>query len=334
MLIMKSAAMQRLFVLPILISAATAVPNLAQTTASSTAAVPPCASPDNYVLGSGDQITLVVVDLEPDFSDKTFTIDGSGYLSLPYAGRVHAAGLTTVALENNLRVSFATALRDPQIVVTVTGFRNQPVSVLGAVNNPGIRQVESGKSLFQILSLSGGLRPDAGYLVHITRLAACGSIPLPGAQTDSAAGVSTATVRVKDIMNSTRLSDNIPIFPGDTISVPKADVVYAIGSVVKSGGFMLNEHESLSALEVLSLAEGLQKTADARKAKILRLNGDSPTRMEIPVDLKMILAGKVKDIQLQASDILFVPNNNAKSAGYRTLDTISGMAGAALIYTH
>ena len=136
-------------------------------------------------------------------------------------------------------------------------------------------------------------------------------------------------------MNATHPGENnIPIYPGDTISVPKAEIVYAVGLVVKSGGFLLNEHETLSALQVLSLAEGLQKTADPKKAKILRAVNGSESRAEIPVDLKLLMGGKTPDVPLVAGDILFVPNNNFKSAGYRTLDTIMGAAGAALIYTH
>jgi len=328
--------MRALLLLTFLIAVRVPVAATAQTAAGShiPAATPPCASPASYLLGPNDQVSLIVVDLETDFAGKSFAIDGSGYLSLPYAGQIRAAGLTTGALENAVRDSLTKVLKRPQVVVTVTASRSQPVSILGAVNNPGIRQIENGKTLFEVLSLAGGLRPDAGYVVHITRTAACGPIPLPGVQIDATAGVSTASVRLKDIMNASNLSENIPIFPGDTISVPKADVVYAVGSVVKSGGFLLNEHESLSALQVLSLAEGLQKTAAAKKAKILRLTEGSPTRTEIPVDLKVLMAGKGSDVPLQAGDILFVPNSGARSAGYRTLDAIVSLAGAALWYGH
>ena len=293
-----------------------------------------CASPTDYILGPGDQISVLVVDLEPDFADKTFAINGYGDLTLPHVGRLHTAGLSTSELALEVRRSLTRILKDPQVVVGITTLRSQPVSILGAVNTPGMRQIETGKTLFEVLFLAGGLRPDAGYLIHITRDAKCGPIPLPGAQLAPTAHVGTASVKVKDIMNATNPAVNIPIFPGDTISVPKADVVYAVGSIAKPGGFMLNEHESLSALQVLSLAEGLQKTAAANKAKIIRTVDGSPTRTEIPVDLKQLMAGKGADVQLQAGDILFVPNNNVKSAGYRTLDTISGMAGGALIYTH
>jgi polysaccharide export outer membrane protein len=286
----------------------------------------------DYTLGAGDQISMFVTDLE-DFTDKTFRVDLSGDLTLPYIGRIHAAGLTAPGLENQAKLRLVRFLKDPQVVVTVTAYGSQPVSILGAVNNPGIRQIEGAKNLFEVLSLAGGLRPDAGYLIRITRNEKWGPLPLPGAQSDPVNHVSSASVHVKDIMNATNTSDNIRIFPGDTISVPRAEIVYAIGSIVKPGGFPLDSHETLSALQVLSLAQGLQKTAASSRAKILREVDGSVNRSEIPVNLKLLMAGKGNDIPLRAGDILFVPNNNAKSAGYRTLDAITGAAGAALIYT-
>jgi polysaccharide biosynthesis/export protein len=286
----------------------------------------------DYVLGAGDQISMIVTDLD-DFTDKSFRVDMSGDVTLPYAGRIHAAGLTAPGLESEARIRLAGVLKDPKVVVSITAYGSQPVSILGSVNTPGIRQIEGGKSLFEVLSLAGGLRPDAGYLIRVTRDAKWGPIPVPGVESDTENHTFTASVRVKDLLNARNSAANIRVFPGDTISIPRAEIVYAIGSIVKPGGFPLDEHETLSALQVISLAQGLQKTAASNKAKILREIDGSSNRSEIPVNLKLLMAGKGNDIQLQAGDILFIPNDNAKSAGYRTLDAITGAAGAALIYT-
>jgi polysaccharide biosynthesis/export protein len=155
---------------------------------------------------------------------------------------------------------------------------------------------------------------------------------LPDAQADPNGQSSTASVRVKTIIDASNAADNIMILPGDTISVPRADLVYAVGDVVKPGGFLLNEHESLSALQVVSLAEGLHKTAAADKARILRAVPGSPARTEIAVNLKQLMSGKGTDVQLQANDILFIPNSAAKSAGFRTLDAIVNAATGMAVY--
>jgi len=294
--------------------------------------VPPPSTSSDYLLGPGDQFSITVPDLDTEYALKTFRIDTSGDVTVPLAGRVHAAGLSTNGLEDELTRRLSRVLKNPDVSVTLATFGSKSVSILGAVNTPGLRQIETGKSLFDVLALAGGLRPDAGYVIHITRELQFGKLPLPNARIDAAGNHSIASVRVKSIMNGSDSGENIPIMPGDTISVPKADVVYAEGDVNKPGGFPLDEHETLSAMQVVSLAGGMTKTAAKDRAKIVRTVEGSPTKVEIPVDLKALMAGKGEDVDLRAGDILFVPNSDAKSAGFRTLDAIVSAASYLVIY--
>ncbi|MEI9812397.1 MAG: SLBB domain-containing protein [Acidobacteriota bacterium] len=55
--------------------------------------------------------------------------------------------------------------------------RSQPISVLGSVQTPGVHQLQGQKTLFEILSVAGGLRPDAGNTIKISRRMAWGRIP-------------------------------------------------------------------------------------------------------------------------------------------------------------
>jgi polysaccharide export outer membrane protein len=308
------------------VAAFTLTPLLSQTTPPLTGISPA------YILGSGDQLTVFVADLPDEFADRTFRIDASGDVSLPVIGHLHAAGLTTNQLEQSADTSLVHVLKNPQVSISIAGFGSKLVSVLGAVNSPGVRTIEGPKPLFEMLSLSGGLRPDAGYYVKVSRNLTSGKIPLPDATIDPTGRTSAVTIKLKNILNATDAAENIMILPGDTISVPKAEIVYAVGSVVKPGGFPLNEHETLSALQVVSLAEGLQKTAAMDKAKILRSVAGSTERTEIAVNLKQLMAGKGSDVSLQPDDILFVPNSAAKSAGIRTIDAVVNMATGMAVY--
>ena len=287
----------------------------------------------DYVLGPADLLTMSEADLEDSaaFTDKTFRIDNSGDVSFPLAGRVHAAGLTTVQLEAAVNQQMAGILKNPHVVINVAEFHSQPISVLGAVNSPGIVQVAGAKNLFEVLSLAGGLRPDSGNSIRITRNTKWGAIPLPDAQLDSTGQFSMATVKVKAIMSGTEPGQNIIVMPEDQITVPKGDIVYAIGAVTKPGGFLLGENGALSTLQVLSLAEGLTKTSAKNKAKILRVVPGSVSRTEIPVNIKDLMAGKGEDLALRADDILFVPTSGAKSTGYHTLDAIVAASGSAIV---
>jgi polysaccharide export outer membrane protein len=288
----------------------------------------------DYVLGPGDQITLVVPGLEDQYNEKVFRIDTSGDVTLPLVGRIRASGLSTAALEADLQIRLRTVLKDPQVVVSISTFGSEPVSVLGAVRNPGIVQLQGRKTLFEVLSMAGGLQPDAGYVVQVTRSLTNGNLPLSNMRADASAQVGVASIRLKDIINVPNAAENIEILHGDTISVPKAGLVYVVGSVSKPGGYALDENESLSALQVLSLAEGLRPTAAASKARILRSVPGSPTRSEIPVNLNRLMAGKTIDVQLRADDILFVPGSEAKKAGLRTIDAIINAATYATVYLH
>lgn len=286
---------------------------------------------DSDALGPGDQILIRAIDIE-EIDNKPVLVDRRGNIDLPVVGQLHAAGLTPDQLEAALRLRLTRVLRrPPDVSVSVTEVHSQGVSVLGAVNTPGVHQLQGDKTLFEVLSLAGGLRPDAGYTVLITRQIEWGPIPLPTAALDSTGKFSVASVSVKSIMAASNPAENIHIKPSDVISVPRADIIYVIGAVNKAGGYALNDNGTRSALQILSLAEGLGRAAAANHARIMRGIPGSNNRDEIPIDLKKILAGKSPDVPLKADDILFVPTSGAKTAGFRTIDILTASA-TAFIY--
>jgi polysaccharide export outer membrane protein len=272
-----------------------------------------------YLLGPDDQLEIFGPELT-EFGNKPARIDNDGDVQVPLVGRVHVAGLTVQKAEQELNKVLSTYIRDPQVVVSISEVRSQPVSILGAVNTPGVHQVQGHKTLLEMLASAGGLRQDAGYSVRITRQMEWGCIPLPGAAPDQSGQFSVAELNLKKIMEAKDPAENIQILPHDVISVPKAEMVYVVGEVKRSGGFVLGEHESISVLQALSLAEGLGPTADTRHARILRLKRDADQREELPVDVKGLLTGKKQDVSMQAEDILFVPASTSKKAGLRAVE--------------
>jgi polysaccharide export outer membrane protein len=272
-----------------------------------------------YLLGPDDQLEISGPELT-EVANKPMRIDSDGDIQAPLAGRVHLSGLTVQQAERELNKVMSTYIRQPQVSVNVVEVRSQPVSIVGAVNTPGVHQVQGHKTLLEMLALAGGMRQDAGYSIRITREVEWGCLPLPNAHLDSSGQFSVAEVNVAEIMEAKNPEDNIQIFPHDIISVPKAEMVYVIGEVKRSGGFVLGEHQSISVLQALSLAEGLNGTADTRHARILRLQHDADRREELAVDVKGVLTGKKPDITLQGDDILFIPGSTGKKAALRTLE--------------
>jgi polysaccharide biosynthesis/export protein len=282
-----------------------------------------------YLLGPDDELEISGPELD-ELTNKPTRVDGDGNIQVPLVGRVHVAGLTVQQGEEELNKRLSTYIRHPQTAINVKELRSQPASILGAVNTPGIHQVQGHKTLLEMLSLAGGVRTDAGYSIRITRQLEWGCIPLPNATADASGLFSIAEVNLKNIIEAKNPEENIQIFPHDVISVPKAEMVYVIGEVKRSGGFVLGEHQSISVLQALSLAEGLNGTADARHAKIMRLNHEADGREEMAVDVKNILAGKKRDVPLQGDDILFIPGSTGKKAAVRAVEA-AVQAGTGLV---
>jgi len=286
----------------------------------------------NYVLGAGDEINVFVRDVE-EINKKPLRVENDGYISVPLAGRVMAAGLTAPQLETALIAKLKAQILDPQVSVAVAEFRSQPVSIIGAVNKPGVIQVQGRKTLVEVLSLAEGLRTDAGRMITVTRRLEHGRIPLPGATDDPSGQYSMARIDMKTgLLDGLNPEQNIAIQPDDVISVPKADMIYVIGEVKRSGGFVLNDRETLSVLQAIAMAEGLTLTAASKDSKILRTKDGSPNKIEIPIDLKQLLAGKGEDLRLQPNDIVFVPNNRTRNFALKTLETAVQIGTGVAIY--
>ena len=315
---------------PLVWMLAIAFPVLAQEPA--TRFSPPARAEDTqYLMGPEDQVKIWALGVE-EISDKPVRIDPSGDIDLPLIGHVHAAGLTVEQLKNALEQRLSKEVKRPQVSVDIVEFGSQPVSVLGAVNHPGVLQLSGRKTVAEVLSLAGGLRPDAGPSIKIARQVKWGTIPLANAKPDSSGSFSVADLQVRSLLSAASPADNILIRPHDVVTVPTAEMVYVVGAVKKPGPFALNERDSVSVLQALSMAEGLGPMPKAQDSKILRTVPGSAERREIPVDLKKIMAGKTEDLALRANDILFVPDSTSKKVAARAIEAMVQAATGVVIW--
>lgn len=285
----------------------------------------------SYILGPNDQISVHVLHLE-EIGSQPLRVDMQGYINVALAGRIHAGGLTVEALEDAIAARLKNYLLNPTVSVTIVEYHSQPISILGAVNKPGVHQLQGKLRLFEALSLVDGLRPDAGDQIKITRRKEWGDLPLEGTIKDPSGEYSIGTVSTKSVMEAANPEENIELKPNDVISVPKAKLVYIVGSVRRPGGFALNEKDTISVLQAISLAEGLEKTASAGKAVILRNASGSAKGAEVPINVQNILSGKAKDMQLNANDILFIPESRAKAITLRAAEALVQTGTGMAIY--
>ena len=293
--------------------------------------VQPADATPGYTIGPGDEIAISITDADEvkDAFATPLVADSDGFITVPMVGRIHAGGLTTAQLQSQIRQGLGKYIRDPQVFVNIRSMKSQVVSVMGAVNSPGVHVMSGPKTLLEVLALAGGLSKEAGYKVDISRQIKWGPIPLTGATPDPTGQYSLAEVNTRTLTEDKSPGDNITIKPDDVITVPRAQVVYVIGEVKKPGGFTLGDQKEVSVLEALSLAEGFTGTAAQRDAQILRREPGGATRVREKIDLKKLLEGKISDVQLSASDILFIPDNARKRIASRAaetaLSTISGL---------
>ncbi len=285
-----------------------------------------------YVLGPGDQIVLHVDDMD-DVPQGPIRIDPSGQIDLPLVGRVQAGGLTVEQLHDQLASKLSKYISHPDVTINLTGMESRPVSVVGEVANPGMHQISGPTRLLDVVSLSGGLKPDAGPNILVTRQPRWGKLEGPEVKVDPATGATTARYPLDTLTSLKDPANNIPIRPGDVVSVPKGELVYVVGDVKKAGGFVLSTHRTMSVLEAVTLAEGLGPDSAAGSARILRPspNGDGEHTL-IPVNVGKIFAGKAPDVRLYADDILFVPHSGFKVGSRRAVEAAIGITTGILVY--
>jgi polysaccharide biosynthesis/export protein len=310
-----------------------AVSTPAVSTAAYVPTQPPPAMPvdsTSYVLGPEDLITVRVFAAD-DIPDKPAQIDNNGSVTLPMIGLVHAAGLTVEQFQANLVTAYKKYFKDPQVTVQVNEFHSQPVSVAGNVNTPGVVQLRGNRNLLEVISMAGGLRPEAGDSALITRNLSEGPIPVAGAFTDPTGKFSVAHIDIRAVMSGRDPQGNIVMKPHDVVTIPRARLIYVLGNVTKPGGFVLTENESMSITKAIALAGGWDKTASLSGARVLRASGGAE-REQIPLNVKKIMENKAPDLEMRPDDILYIPNSNGKMLGAMGLASAIGVGTGIAIW--
>lgn len=121
-----------------------------------------------YILGPDDQLMVRALDVA-EFPDTPLRIDANGEINLPTIGRVEAGGKTIEQVEAEVALRLKRYLVDPQVTVSIAEFRSRPVSIFGSITRSGVVQLQGPKTLWELISESGGLKNDAGQSIKITR---------------------------------------------------------------------------------------------------------------------------------------------------------------------
>jgi polysaccharide export outer membrane protein len=268
------------------------------------------------LIGPGDLVEVSVYGA-PDYI-KDVRVGSTGEITLPLAGTVKVGGLTPAQAEALIakRLSDGNFFNDPRVSVLEKEFTTQGISVLGEVQKPGVYQLPGPRKLFDALSAAGGTTPRAGNTVSLFH------------RSDAQ---KTEVVTMSYDGKSSGQS-NIYVYPGDTVVVSKAGVVYVVGDVRLPGGFVM-ENSHMTILQAYAMAQGAGPSAALDRAQLIRKAGPESHPQETLISLKNILSAKSPDLNLQPDDIVFVPTSGAKAAGRRTLEAIVQTATGLAIYS-
>src|ERR1700680_389289 len=126
--------------------------------------------PHDYIIGSGDTISIDVFDVKE--LSRDVRVSQTGTIGLPLIPvRLQVKGLTeTQAGQKIAEVLRANGLvTHPEVIVSVKDRKSKPITVVGAVPHPMVYQAERPITLLEVLAEAGGVAPDGGGTVIVTR---------------------------------------------------------------------------------------------------------------------------------------------------------------------
>jgi len=127
-------------------------------------------TPHDYIIGSGDTLSVDVFDVKE--LSRDVRVSQTGTIGLPLIPvRLHVKGLTETQAEQKIaEVLQANGLvTHPEVSVAVKERKSKPITVVGAVPHPMVYQAERPVTLLEVLAEAGGVSNDAGDTAIITR---------------------------------------------------------------------------------------------------------------------------------------------------------------------
>jgi polysaccharide export outer membrane protein len=296
--------------------------------ALSIAAAQSSSSANNYRIGPEDLVQVTVYNIPEQDARVTprtviLRVSQEGEIVLPLIGEVAVKGKTIGEVEQELKTRYAKYIRTPQIGVLVTEYR-QRVSVMGAVQKPGVFPLMGPGTVIDMVAQAGGITDKAGNQVLLYRLQ-------PNGQRETAVidlmVLANMSGQIIDSKDATMV--NMPVKAGDVINVPQAGMFFVDGAIRKPGSYPLSRNYTLT--QALAAAGGADvELADYGSISIYRRHG--PTNVEtITVDLNDVRAQKSADPKVQSDDVIVVPMSGWKYFVKRFVGTIiSGTSAPAM----
>lgn len=252
-------------------------------------------------------------------------VDGDGFIFIPYAGKIRAAGLSPDGLRETLTSKLDSQTPDPQITVQRVAGDGQTVSVSGSVGAQGVYPIERPtRTLTAMIAQAGGVSIEPSLaMVRVTR------------------GGTTEQVWMQDLFANPEL--DIALRGGDRVVVERDQRAYTALGATGAQSLVPFETQSLTALEAIAQVGGLNILyADPTGVFVLR---DEPASVANRVMGRQDLRGdqqvvyvlnltrpngmfSARDFLIRDGDTIYV-TEAPFSQWTKAIGAITGTAGAA-----
>ena len=213
------------------------------------------ATPQNYVLGPGDQLVIDVFGNTQQ--SEILTISPDGEVTVPNVGPIQVSGLTVSAAQSRIRGKMGKFYTDSDIKVTVGQTRTIIVNVMGEVKAPGTYTLSAFSTVFNALYMAGGIS-DLGTLRNVKVIRN---------------GRQISVVDIYEFILNGRLSGNVRLQDNDVVQVGAYECIVNIsGRVKRPMAYEMRKTESLATL--LKYSGGFTGDAYKKLIRVLRKSED------------------------------------------------------------
>lgn len=290
--------------------------NLTSGFAQQTSLAKPATAPPLRI-SAGDLIDVGMFE-NPDLSGR-FRVDENGDIDVPLIGRVHVQGDTAEEAAALIERRFVDAEilqpAESHATVFIDEYATQGITVNGEVKSPGVYPALGVRMLNDVIAAAGGLSTAAASEVLITHR-----------------GDSQHPVKVE--YNPASLQPVIPdvqVFPGDSILVPRAGIIYVLGDVNRAGGYVLDGRRALTVEQAMALAGGGAHAAALKRVQLVRTLEDG-RKEAITIPVNLIYKGRAPDVAMKDGDVLFVPTSNGRLVAEQAINSALGIGTSIVVY--
>ena len=213
------------------------------------------ATPQNYVLGPGDQVVVNIYGA----SQRThqLTVSPDGFITVQGFGPISVSGLSVAAAQSKIRSSLGSRYASSEIKMTLGQTRSIMVNVMGEVKAPGTYTLSGYATVFHALYSAGGIS-DLGTLRNIKVYRQ---------------GKLITVVDIYEYILNGRLAGNIRLQDNDVIQVGPYDCLVGItGNVKRTMFYEMRKNESVATL--IKYAGGFTGDAYTKAVRLIRQNGE------------------------------------------------------------